>query len=300
MLMMIAPSPVAHCFQPVRLLTFRLYQLMPPSVHLESTQLLPQHKYTAFDHPRCDIIVDRQLIYRNQVQRIFLAWLLMSSNRRRWPLLKFKFNSWYQMVIFQAVLAECFGADEAKGRPCNAKKCKKRRSIFVRRVRQCGSVHDFHPVPIVKKPWPRKGESLTEQRITAMVGFSLRRVQICHAPRAHLDQARRLLLLNQELQPHRRELIKLSISSKDCSLLPDRPRWMQRPFESVWPRNCRIRAGAEPPGYEGPLWAKKEWLKRKKKATEVDSLPRNMLKRKLKKPLERKLRWHKESRKGKD
>jgi hypothetical protein len=28
----------------------------------------------------------------------------------------------------------------------------------------------------------------------------------------------------------------LSVSNEDCSLLPDRPRWMQRPFEPVWPR----------------------------------------------------------------
>ena len=161
-------------------------------------------------------------------------------------------------------------------------------------------MHDFRPVPIGKRSRARKGESVTEQRITAMDGLGLRRVQISHVPRAHLDQARRPLLLNQELRPHRRELIKSSVSSEDCSLLPDRPRWMQRPFESVWPGNCKIRASAEPAGYEGPVWAKKEWLNWKMKATGADSLPTNILKRKLKRPLKIVLARQKANRKCKD
>jgi hypothetical protein len=158
----------------------------------------------------------------------------------------------------QQVIAEILGLDKLRGRPYNAKLRKKSRSIVVRCQKIC------QPVPMVKRPKVLEGQTLPGPHIGVLVGLILRRPQLHRLPQVYLFQARRQLLLNQNIPLRRREGIRLSTSSEYCKLLPNRPRWMQTPSEPTWPGKCRVRAGAEPAGYHGRTWSKKELLEGKK------------------------------------
>jgi hypothetical protein len=140
------------------------------------------------------------------------------------------------MVDFQAVLAEIYGLEKIGGRPYNARTRKKRCSIVVRHLQPSPATKDYRPVPILRRPEPKRGDSIPEQRIAVMVGLILRRAQVRRCPDAYLAQARRLLLLEPEFQLSKREGIRLLVSPGYFSLLPDRPRWMQVPSEPIWPK----------------------------------------------------------------
>lgn len=225
--------------------------------------------------------MDRNSIYRCQMQKLFVAWLL-TADVPPTAVQKFKFNSWAQSIPFQTVMAECFGYDKIEGRPHNAKSRKKCRSIIIRYLKYSHLKECLSPIPIVKRPEGKLGVSIAEQQVAFTAGLMIERSRIRYLPQLYLDQARRLLLLSQELRPSQRECLRLSVSNKHCSLLPDRPRWMQAPSHSVWPGTCRIRAGAEPTGFDGRLWSKKDFLRSRRKACRVGDLSKTLLERKFK------------------
>jgi len=245
-------------------------------VHLAAYMQPPCSLSSVSQESRCFAIVHHRFICRYQVLRTFLSWLLMSPDAPRIPTRKFKFKSWAQMMHVQAIIAEILGFDKLQSRQHNAKLRKKSRSI-VMRWQKCRQ-----PVPMVRRPEALKSRTIPDQRMGVLVGLLLRRPQLHRLPEIYLFQARRTLLLNQNITLRRRECIRLSTSSEYCELLADRPRWMQTPSESTWPGKCRVRAGAEPAGYHGRTWSKKELFEGKKKSSASELLPSNILKRRLK------------------
>ncbi len=286
---MIAQCQKVQHVQSAKVLCLHLNVCLQHPVQLIPNEPLPQ-RGSACPQLRCTSLVDTCSVRLYQAQRVFLAGLLLSSHASQRPVLKFKFDSWVQMVHFQTIIAEVFGLDKIEDGPHNAKSREKRRSIVVRYLEQRDPAGFRRPIPIVRRPEPQKGESTTEKWTAAMFGLVMRRSQVHHLPQAYLDQARQLLLLNKKMKPCMKECIRLSIANEYGSLLPDRPRWMQVPYEPIWPGKCRIRAGAEPTGYRGRLWSKKKWLDRKKKASEAESLPMNILKQKFRKQVENALK----------
>lgn len=205
----------------------------------------------------------------------------MSSTAPRLSAQRFKFNSWAQMVYFHAILADYIELDSIKGRSHNSMLHKKRRIVTIRCLKCCDPAQYSRPLPVIHGPKSQGKKMVSHERIAAMVGMRLSRSQVRLFPQAYLDQARRLLRLNHELKPASQDCIRLSNSDESCSLLPDRPRWMQAPSNPIWLGKCRIRAGPEPTGYSGRVWSKKEWFDRSEKASGARFTPRNVLKRKL-------------------
>jgi hypothetical protein len=244
-------------------------------VHLAIRAQPPFNLSSFSQESRCAAMVHYHSICQYQVQRMFLSWLLMSSDAPQIPTKKFKFSSWAQMIHFQAMIAEIFGFDKLEGHPHNAKLRKKRHSIVVQFQKQC------RPIPMVSRAEVQVCETIPERRIGVLVGLILRRPQIHRSPDNYLFQTRRLLLLNQDVTLRRRECIRLLVSNEDCGLLPDRPRWMQTPSEPTWPGKCRVRAGAEPAGYDGRLWSRTQLFRGEKKSSAAETLPRYVLKRRL-------------------
>jgi hypothetical protein len=224
---------------------------------------------------RCFAMVPHDFICRYQSLRNFLSWLLMSPDAPQIPIRKFNSKSWAQMMPIRAMMADILGFDKLQGRPHNAKLRKKSRSIVVR----CQK--DRQPVPVVRRSEVLKGEAGNGQQMGVPVGLIRPRPQLRCWPGIYLSEARRLLLLNQNITLCRKECIRLSTSGEQCELLPDRPRWMQTPSEPTWPGKCRVRAGGEPAGYLGRTWTKKQFFDRKKKSSVSELLPSNILKRKL-------------------
>lgn len=223
------------------------------------------------------------------VQRMFVAWLLMSTAASRVAVIELKFNSWTQLACFHGMIAESLGLEKLKGHPHSAMLRTKPRSIVVRHLTQNKPGQYSRSLLGVERP-ELVGDSIDVQPMGALAGFALRQPQLQQSPQMYLNNARQTLLLDQRITFEQKECIRMSVANEYCELLPDRPHWIRTPLEPIWPGKCRIRAGAEPTGYHGRLWSKEELFKGKRKASESRSLPRNLVKRKQKRLVRRLMR----------
>lgn len=281
----------SHTVRPVKAL-----RVLP--IHLNPCWQLPQQvadTKAVFQHDhiygdfQCTCMMDERSLRHTLIQRRYLIWLLMSNDAPSASILKFVFNSWAQMINFQEVLAECFGIEKIKRCPHAQSSRQRRYYIVVRNLKRSNPAKYSRLIPIRRRSEPPIGESIPEQKSAAMIGLIVRKPHIRRLPDAYLAQARKLLLLNENLRLSRRERIRMSVAVRTCDLLPDRPPWMQTPSEPIWPGKCIVRAGAEPPGYCGRLLSKKELFDRRKKSLGADSLPAKILKLKLKRRVKKQL-----------
>ncbi len=102
----------------------------------------------------------------------------------------------------------------------------------------------------------------TPQHIRRSRSVSAYAVRKYNSFRTPMDRARRLLLLNQELQPYRREILQILIYWEYLSLLSDKSGRCNAHLSLFCQEHVGYEHGAEPQENAGPLRAIRDWLKR--------------------------------------